>query len=184
MTYHAELTRAMALLAEQTNAIFMGQGVVYPSTSMSSTFRDVPSEKRLEMPVAEDMQMGLAIGMALGGLLPVCVFPRFNFLRCAMNQLANHLDRLPIYSEGGYRPKVIIRVAAPSIHPFYPQAQHDDDDTEALRHMLRTVAIVTLDRAEQIVPAYETAPAGDGSTLLVEYAHLYRDARASQLPHS
>src|SRR3954467_833148 len=95
-SYFEELCGAMALVAQNPKCIFMGQGVGNPGTTMSDTFRDVPAAQKLEMPVAEDMQMGMAIGMALEGRLPVCVFPRWNFLLCAANQLVNHLDRLQL----------------------------------------------------------------------------------------
>lgn len=179
LSYIAELTKAMAMLGEQPNVVFMGQGIACPSTSMSSTFRDVPMDKRLEMPVAEEMQVGMATGMALGGLLPVCVFPRWNFLLRGMSALVNELDRLPIYSNGGYRPKVIIRVAVPSTKPFNPQSQHDDDFTEALDMMLRTIVMVTLPMEEQIVWQYRLAMEREQSTILVEYAEHYKDARAT-----
>lgn len=178
-SYFAELTRAMALVAAPANAVFLGQGVACGGTTMADTFRDVPQEKRLEMPVAEDLQMGMAIGMALDGMLPVCIFPRWNFLYCATNQLVNHLDRLPLYSAGGYRPKVIIRTAVPSSKPFDPGPQHDDDATQAFRHLLRTVRIVTLPDAESIVPAYAAALASEWPTLLVEYTDCYRNERAN-----
>jgi len=139
----------------------------------------VPQHQRLEMPVAEDMQMGMAIGMALGGYLPVCVFPRWNFLLLAANQLVNHLDRLPLYSDGGYQPKVIIRTAVPSSHPFNPGPQHDDDFTDAFRAMLRTVRIETLVQPSDIVPAYAAAVKSERSMLLVEYTDCYRNERGN-----
>src|SRR5258706_9795365 len=74
--YFSELCRSMALLAEQPNAMFVGQGVGCAGTTMTDTLKDVPKEKLLEFPVAEDLQMGMAIGMALEGVLPVCIFPR------------------------------------------------------------------------------------------------------------
>jgi hypothetical protein len=120
----------------------MGQGVGCRRHHHERHVRDVPDGQKLEMPVAEDMQMGMAIGMALSGNLPVCVFPRWNFLICAANQLVNHLDRLPLYS--GYKPKVIIRTAVPSKFPFNPGPQHDDDFTAPFTAMLRTVHVVRL----------------------------------------
>lgn len=165
----------MALCAEQSNAIFLGQGVGVAGTTMTDTFRNVPNAQRLEMPVAEDMQAGMATGMALGGYLPICIFPRWNFLICAMNQIINHLDRLPLYS--GYRPKVILRTAIPSNRPFDPGPQHDDDFTEAFRSMLRTIKVVKLYRADMIVPEYQAALDREGSTLLVEFTEHYKDAR-------
>ena len=175
MSYFSELQRAMEMLAAQLNVVFMGQGVLYPSTAMSSTFDTVPESLRLEMPVMEDAQLGMATGMALAGMLPVCVFPRWNFLICAANQLLNHLDRLPLYS--GYRPKVIIRTAIPSTEPFNPGPQHDDDLTSAFASMARTIKFVRLVTADHIVPAYMAAMQDDVSTVLVEYSADYRSER-------
>ncbi len=145
---------------------------------MSSTFKDVPAYKRLEFPVAEDLQMGFCTGMSLTATIPICIFPRFNFMLCAANQLINHLDRLPLYS--GYKPKVIIRVASPSVSPFYPGPQHDDDFTAAFHLMLRTVEMVSLVQSEQIVPAYLTALNSERSTVLIEYTDLYKDEIAKE----
>lgn len=180
LSYHAALTKAMAMLGEQRNAIFLGQGVVYPSTSMSSTFKDVPMSKRLEMPVAEELQAGMATGLALEGYLPISVFPRWNFMLRGLSAIVNTLDRLPIYSAGGYKPKVLIRVAVPSTSPFNPQSQHDDDFTHAVGSMLRTVRIATLGNAEEVAHCYDLALKRDVSTILVEYTDLYKDARATE----
>jgi pyruvate/2-oxoglutarate/acetoin dehydrogenase E1 component len=176
LNYFDALCAAMTHLGERDNVVFMGQGVASAGTTMSATLRDVPLSKRLEMPVAEEMQMGMAIGMSLQGLLPVCIFPRWNFVLRAADQLVNHLDRLPLYSS--YRPKVIIRTAVPSKHPFNPGPQHDDDFTAAFRVMFRTVKIAELSVAEDILPAYQAALERDGSTLLVEYTEGYRNERA------
>lgn len=181
MNYYEQLCEAMKLCAEQPESVFIGQGVANLGTSMSSTFADVPMEQRLEFPVAEDLQMGFATGMALDGMLPICVFPRWNFVICATNQIVNHLDRLPIYSDGGYRPKVIIRTAVPSVDPFYPGPQHDDDFTAPFRLMCRTIKIVTLRRASEIVPQYRNAIERKTSTLLVEFTEQYRKQRAKEL---
>ena len=179
MTYFEALTQAMTQLAREPKAIFIGQGVGCAGTSMTDTLKDVPRDKLIEFPVAEDLQMGMAIGMAIEGWLPVCIFPRWNFLLCAANQLVNHLDRLPLYSGGGYHPKVIIRVAAPSTTPFYPGPQHDDDFTDSFRRMLRTVRVVKLNDADQVLPAYREAVYSASSTLLVEYAERYKDRAPS-----
>lgn len=179
LTYAAALNRSMLMLADHPLAIFMGQGVGNPGTTMSPTFAGIDAGKLLEMPVAEDMQMGMAIGMAIDGLLPICVFPRWNFLLCAANQLVNHLDRLPLYSAGGYRPKVIIRTAVPSTKPFNPGPQHDDDFTGAFERMLRTVDIITLRDEAEVMRGYIRALASDRSTLLVEYTDYYKDERGN-----
>lgn len=177
MTYHDELTKAMLLIAERPNAIFLGQGVGNPGTSMHSTLSDVPREKRLEMPVAEELQLGMSIGLALQGFLPISIFPRWNFMLRAADQLVNHLDRLPIYSDGEFKPKVIIRTAVPSTEPFNPQAQHDDNFSNAFRTMFRTVKVLELRRPEDVMQGYEWALKHDGSSVLVEFTHNYRNER-------
>lgn len=171
--YYEELTRAMNILAADPRTIFTGQAVAYPGTGITGTLKDVPKDRLLELPVAEDMQMGMAIGMALGGHVPISIYPRWNFLLAATNQLVNHLDRLPIYSGGGYRPRVIVRVAVPSTAPLDPQAQHDGDFTDAIQLMCKEIAFFRLSEPQQIVPAYEWALQHEGPSLLVERVDLY-----------
>jgi pyruvate/2-oxoglutarate/acetoin dehydrogenase E1 component len=163
----------MAWLAQHANAMLIGQGVGCAGTTLTDTLRDVPKERLLEFPVAEDLQMGFCIGMALEGILPVCIFPRWNFMLCAANQIVNHLDRLPIYSDGGYDPRVIIRVASPRVSGFDPGPQHDDDLGDAFCAMLRTVKVVRLWDAEEVMPEYQRAAEAPHSTILVEYTAHY-----------
>lgn len=170
MTYHEELCQAMGMLAG-AGAVFVGQAVAYPGTSMYGTLRDVPESQRHEFPVAEDAQLGYCIGRAIGGELPVCIYPRFSFLLLATNQLVLGLDKLPLFS--ACRPRVIIRTAIPTPHPMDPGPQHLGDFTYALREMLQTVAVVRLDDAEEIVPQYRRALQRLGSTLLIERTALY-----------
>ncbi len=181
MSYHSELCRAMQALASDARTLFIGQGVGdCGGTTMSGTFKDVPPEKRIEFPVAEDLQTGFCTGMSLVNdrFIPVCCFPRWGFMMCGMSQLILHLDRIPLYSS--YRPKVIIRVATPSTSPFYPGPQHDDDFGNAFQQMLRTIDIVYLVEPEDIVPQYLKALNSDTSTILVELTDLYKDAIAKE----
>lgn len=171
MTYYDELGRAMLMLAENPNTLFVGQGVGCAGTTMTDTLKGVPPERLLEFPVAEDLQMGFCTGLSLRGVRPICIFPRWNFMLCAFNQIVNHLDALPLYSE--YCPRVIIRVAVPITAPFNPGPQHDGDFTEALLRMVRTVKVTRLDDTEQIIPAYQEALDHKRSTVLVEYTAKY-----------
>jgi pyruvate/2-oxoglutarate/acetoin dehydrogenase E1 component len=172
LSYFEALCDAMAMLAEHPKTVFIGQGVACAGTTMTDTLCKVPKQKLIEFPVAENLQMGVAIGMSLEGWLPICIYPRWNFLLLAADQLVNHLDRLPFM---GYRPKVIIRTAVPVTHPFNPGPQHDDDFTSAFIRMLRTVECCSLETAESIQMKYERAFAGDKSCLLVEHTALYGD---------
>lgn len=166
--YGDALKDAMTLCASYPNAVFIGQAVACEGTSMFRSLVDVPQRQRVELPVVEDLQMGMATGIALAGGLPICIYPRINFLLLAVNQLVLHLDKLPLYSDGGYRPKVIIRTAVGATEPMHPGAQHVGDYTESLHSMLQTVITERLWSADQILPAYRAALDRPGSTLLVE----------------
>ena len=178
-TYFSELCRAMTWLGDQEHTEFFGQGVGCAGTAMSDTLAQVHLSKRTEFPVAEEMQVGLCIGASLMGIIPICIIPRWNFALRAADQIINHLDRLPLYSGGGYRPKVIMRIAVPSHKPFNPGTQHDGDFTVAFESMLRRTETIRLYDPADIVPSYQHAYEKTGSTILVEYTDKYRNARAA-----
>jgi len=171
--YAEELGRAMNMLAEDERVIFLGQAIAYPGTSMSGTFKDIDKDRLLEVPVAEEMQMGLSIGLSLSGLIPVSIFTRWNFLLSATNQLVNHLDKIPLYS--GYKPKVIVRTGIGSEKPMYPGLQHVGDMTSAFESLCHTVKFVTLDSVDKVLPAYKAALEDEGSTVLVEVSDKYNE---------
>ena len=157
----------MKLVTDPANAICIGQAVACEGTAIYGTLRDVPMSKRLELPVAENMQMGMAIGIAMAGGLPICIYPRINFMLEATSQLVQHLDKIPLFSD--WRPKVIIRTAIATPIPLDAGPQHLGDYTDAVAAMLSTVKVVKLPTADQIAPEYQAALERPESTLLVEY---------------
>lgn len=169
--YRAALTEAMFRLGQRDDTVFMGQAVAYPGTGMSGTFARVPAAKLLELPVAEDMQMGMATGMALDGLLPICVYPRWNFLLLAASQLVLHLDKM--HALGFERCPVLIRTAVATPIPLHPGPQHLGDFSDAFESMLECVRIERLRAAADIVPTYLDAAKRPFATILVEYTELY-----------
>jgi pyruvate/2-oxoglutarate/acetoin dehydrogenase E1 component len=175
MKYFDELKRSMEYLAADPRVVFMGQAVAVPGTAMSNTLKGVDPSRLIELPVAEEMQMGMTTGMALAGQVPVSIFPRWNFLLCGMSQLVNHLDKVQAMSEGGFKAKAIVRTGVGSERPLHPQHQHVGDYTDAVRSMCKTVEVIRLDEPEDIFPAYQRALMRDDgrSTLLVEWGDYY-----------
>jgi pyruvate/2-oxoglutarate/acetoin dehydrogenase E1 component len=173
--YLDALREAMSLCAAEPNSIIMGQSVRAGGTALRRTLDHLPDEKLLELPVFENTQMGMATGMAIGGMLPICCFPRWNFLLSATDQLVNHLDKLPLMSNGGYRPRVIIRVAVPSDQPLDPGSQHLGNFSGPYRAMLKTVEIAELHSPAQVRTEYRRALMRPDcrSTILVEFSELY-----------
>jgi pyruvate/2-oxoglutarate/acetoin dehydrogenase E1 component len=165
----------MEMLSQDSRTIFIGQAVKYPGTSMSSTFANIPTDKLIEFPVDEDLQMGVSIGLAIKGYIPISIFPRWNFLLLATNQLVNHLDKLKTLVGGEIPPKVIVRTSVGSINPLHPGPQHDGDYTEAFTLLCPNINIVKLENEEMIKWEYDKAlTRSDGvSTILVELSDKY-----------
>jgi pyruvate/2-oxoglutarate/acetoin dehydrogenase E1 component len=170
MKYFDEIKRAMTWLGQQSDTFFLGQAVQYPGTAMTNTLKDVPPDKLWEMPVTEDMQMGISIGMALDGkTVPISIFPRWNFLLLATNQIVNHLDKIELMATNPYRPKVIIRVGIGSERPLHPQHQHVGDYTNAFRLMCPNINVIRLDNTENIFDNYVSAYKDNRSSIIVEW---------------
>jgi pyruvate/2-oxoglutarate/acetoin dehydrogenase E1 component len=174
--YNVELKRTMSWLSEQPRTIFLGQAVEYAGTGCYESLTDIVPERKMEFPVAENFQIGVSIGLAMNGFVPVSVVPRWNFLLCATDQIVNHLDKLSALSGGRCHPRVIIRVAVGSERPVDPQAQHRGNFAEAFRLMCQTVDVIEADTVESIQPAYELAyNRTDGrSTIVVEFPDFGR----------
>jgi len=175
LKYKTELDRAMTYIGDLENSIFVGQAVRVPGTAMSGTLENVDKSKLIEFPVEEDLQMGYTIGLAMNGFLPVSIFPRWNFLILATNQIVNHLDKLKEMMDVKIPPKVIIRTGIGAQNPLHPGPQHTGDYTEAFKIMAPNLEIVRLDEPENIYPAYKkAADRTDGvSSLIIEWGDFY-----------
>lgn len=167
----------MEWLSDKPDTLFLGQAVADPGTAITNTLKDISLDKRIELPVFEETQMGMTIGMALNGSVPISIFPRWNFLILATNQIVNHLDKILKISNGEFVPKVIIRTSIGSERPLHPQYQHVGDFTEAFQKMCVNTDIIRLDEPEQIFESYRHAyEREDGkSTLIVEWADYYNE---------
>ena len=177
MKYADELTRSMDFLAKDSKVIFLGQAVEYPGTAMTNTLKNISPEKLFELPVAEEMQMGISTGLSLNNFVPVSIFPRWNFLLLATNQLVNHLDKVKIMSNGKFKTKVIIRTSIGSERPLHPQYQHVGDFSESIQKICSTIDVIRLKEPADIFPSYEKALLRDDgkSTILVEYGDYYNE---------
>lgn len=154
-TYKKELIRAMNYLAKDKKTLFLGQSVSYPGNSMYNTLVDVPKEQKIELPVFEEVQMGIAIGLALEGFLPVTCYPRFDFLILALNQMLNHLDKIRTMSRNEIKLKVIIRTSVGSKTPLDGGVQHTQDYTDAMRLMCKEIKVIKLFNKQKIFKTFQ-----------------------------
>lgn len=177
--YNDELKKAMNWIASQDNTIILGQAVCYAGTGCYESLTDVPENKKIEFPVAENFQIGVSTGLAINGFIPVSVVPRWNFLLCAADQIVNHLDKMTLMSDGKCNPKVIIRVPVGSEFPIDPQDQHKGNFSDAFRLMCKTIDIIELKNIEDIMPAYKKAYYRDDgiSSILVEFPDFGKNTK-------
>ncbi len=157
MKYKKELIRSMNYLAKKPNTIFLGQSVEFSGNAIYNTLIGVPSKKKLEMPVFEDAQMGMSMGLAMNGFVPITCYPRFDFLILAFNQFVNHLDKVRKMSRNEIKPRVIIRTSIGSKKPLDGGPQHTQDYTKIFKEILTEVKVVFLNSPKQIFPAFKKA---------------------------
>ena len=177
MKYFDELRKSMNYLADNEKTIFIGQAVEVPGTAMTNTLKEVNPKKLLELPVAEEMQMGMTLGLSLDGYIPISIFPRWNFVLLAMNQLINHLDKVNIMSNNVFNVKTIVRTGVGSQRPLHPQHKHIGDFTDMVRKMCTSIEVIKLNEPEDIFPSYKKAlNREDGkSTILVEFGDYHNE---------
>jgi pyruvate/2-oxoglutarate/acetoin dehydrogenase E1 component len=175
MKYKNELIKSMRFLAKKPDTIFLGQSVEYSGNAIFNTLIDVPKKKKLEMPVFEDAQMGISIGLALEGFVPITCYPRFDFLILAFNQLVNHLDKIRKMSRNEIKPKVIIRTSIGSKNPLNGGPQHTQDYTKIFKDTLTEVKVVFLNKPEKIFSSFKNAynDKNSYSYLFIEHGDFY-----------
>ena len=175
MKYKDEIIRSMEWLSEKEDTIFIGQSVLYSGNAIYNTLKTLPEEKRLELPVFEEIQMGMSTGIALEGLVPISCFPRFDFLMRCMDALVNHLDKVQYMTENVFQPKVIIRTSIGAKFPLDGGIQHTRDYTQMMKDNLTEIDVILLNEPEEIFPAFEGAYKKEGSTMIVERGDFYNE---------
>ena len=162
---------AMNWLADKDDTVFIGQNMKHCTTPLSvyKALADVPNDKKIEFPVAEEFQMGFSLGMALDGVVPITVYPRFDFLILATNQLVNHVDKIQYITKGKFgHPKVIVRTFVGKDKPLNPGLQHIQNHSKAFDLMLEFMDVVELSNEDDALDVYQRAYNSDSSTLIVE----------------
>lgn len=175
--YKNELIKSMEMLSKKKKTVFLGQSVMFSGNAIYNTLIKVPKKKKIEMPVFEDVQMGLSMGMALNGYVPISCFPRFDFLILACNQLLNHLDKIQRMSKNQFLPKVIIRTSIGSKKPLDGGPQHTQDYTTIFKKVLTEVEVIYLDDPNKIYSQfkYMINPKIKKSFLVIENGDFYND---------
>jgi len=171
--YKDALTNSMTFLGEQNDTIFIGQQVLWAGNPMGTTLGNVPKDKMIEVPVMEESQMGMSLGMAMAGDFVITFYPRWDFLICATNQLVNHVDKISLMSNGSWKPNMIIRLGKGSDKPLDPGHQHRGNYIEEFKSMCLNITFWDLKDHKTIEKVYHSCYESGGINVIVEYPELY-----------
>lgn len=169
--YKQALTDAMTYLGKQDDTVFVGQQIVYAGNPMSTTLVDVSKDKMIEVPVMEETQMGISLGLTMTGKTVISFYPRWNFLICAANQLINHIDTYELMT--GKKANLLIRVGKGSDNPLDPGPQHKADFINEFKSMCPHISFYQLRTSDEIYDIYTNAYKQGGVHVLAEYPELY-----------
>lgn len=169
--YKNNLTTAMSSLNEYDDVIFLGQQIIYAGNPMSTTLVNVSKEKMIELPVMEETQMGMTLGLAMTGKTVVSFYPRWDFILLAANQLINHIDKFEKMT--GEKVNILIRLGKGSDKPLDPGHQHKGNYFKEFQSMCPNIKFHDLSDSDKIIPAYLEAHNAGGVHVLVEYPELY-----------
>jgi hypothetical protein len=156
LDYKTELRLAMETLASDPLVRFVGYGVKIGGRALG-TLKNVPDHQLIEMPVAENLMVGFAIGLSLKGLKPVVFIERFDFWWNASDAIVNHLDKINEISRGEFNPTVILRIVVGNRRkPLFTGKTHTQDYSVSLRAAV-SFPVGNLSDASFIRPAYHHA---------------------------
>lgn len=156
-TFKDDITKAMQILARKKNTVFLGENVIN-SGRIYGTLNKVSTKRCIEMPVAENLIAGTAIGLAIAGYRPICIFQRMDFMLIAADQIINHAALIPKMSGGSVKLPIIFRtIKAYLDDKFWVGHQHSKDFTHVFAPYIKHFVIPHVTKGVQQVysEAYE-----------------------------
>lgn len=171
MNYKEAIKESMEIIAKKENSIFLGYNVNFGSKGYG-TLGDIPESKRIETPVAENLMVGLAIGLSLEGFIPVVFFERHDFMLNAMDAVINHADKIKSMSNNQFKTPIIIRATIGSNTPLNPGPQHTQDFTEIFKKSMN-FPIYCPTNPTEVKEAYQKALDSDVPVMIIEKKDFY-----------
>lgn len=170
MSYKQALIDANTELSQDPKRRFVGYNLRHGFAQ--DTLSNINQTQIVDTPIAENLLMGLSIGLSLKGYKPVAFIERFDFILNALDAIVNHLDKMHALSHGEFSPAVIIRTMVGNRDkPLYTGLPHTQDFTLPMRRMV-SFPVISLRYHAEIKCAYAQAARDQEkgvSTLLVEW---------------
>ena len=167
MEYIDSIKQDMKWLAQQKDGVFIGQGLI-KGDRIYGTLDEVSTDKCIEMPIAENLIMGVANGLAIKGYRPVVIFQRMDFMLIAADQIINHTALMEEMSNGQFKCPVIIRTCIGSQKDtFCVGKQHS--------HNFKHIFLPYLPVSDYKAGIYKLVYNGKIPALIVEEKDLYEE---------
>ena len=175
LAYREAIFEAMetALAADERTRLF-GEGVTDKAGTYGTTrgLGDRFGATRVfDVPTAEQIITGLAIGMSLGGLRPIVVHPRNDFLLLAMDQIANHAAKWKAMFGG--RASAPLAIRSVSCRGWGSAAQHSQALHAPLAHVPGLMVAAPFTPADAKGIALWAALAAEEPVLIMEHKWLW-----------
>lgn len=171
MTYKQVIISAMNKLARDKRTVFIGYNTACGSR-MYGTLAKVPLKQCVETPVAENLMVGLGMGMSLEGYRPIICFERANFLWTAADAIRHHLCMLPELSGWQFTFPVVLRVIEGHDRPLDPGKQHKWGSAIEFAKMCN-MEYWACSTVEELQWAYYSLSKLDNPVMIIEYKRLY-----------
>lgn len=173
MTFREAIKAQCEEYAKNPAARFIGYNTVYGSR-MYGTLTDIKHSQCVECPVAENLMMGLAMGMSMRGFLPVVCFERHDFMPIALDAMVNQLDKMPWMSGDKFKFPVVIRAIVGSREPLDPGPMHRQDYSMALQCMLKNTPVQSFVTQEGLRSVWgKVGKTKSGAIVIIEYRDDY-----------
>tara|TARA_X000000950_G_C13825430_1_gene623835 strand:+ start:64 stop:1272 length:1209 start_codon:yes stop_codon:yes gene_type:complete len=158
------VTLAMTELGKE-GAIFIGYSLI-PGDAMGTTI-NVPENQKIETPVAENLMVGLAIGMAFEGFKPIVYFERHDFMLVAADAIGNHVDKIERISHGEFKVPIIFKTVVDDGGLFYSGPTHSQNFTKVFKELV-DFPVLTPKSPEEAYNMYNFAKNSRGPVMIVE----------------
>ena len=174
-TYKQRLRDSTTKLVNEQGYIIIGQGARDGGHGMSSTIDETLLASCIELPVFEETQTGIALGMGLAGCNVMSIYPRFDFFISGLSQLVNHSDKVEAMSGGKFRPNIVFRVGVGAKVPLDAGPQHTNNYAAPIREMLTRIVVHEIGKGVDPQVAFDTVATDGGIHLIIEHYEYYGD---------
>jgi len=156
MTYREAIKKSMDLiLKEVPDSAIYGLGVT-DHIGIFDTTKDLEQkygkDRVFETPISEDSMTGVALGLSLGGIYPVHIHIRADFLLLAMNQLINSIAKYRYMYGGLYEAPMLIRAV---IGRSWGQGAQHSQSLQSLFAHIPGLTVIMPSSAKSILNSYE-----------------------------